>query len=157
MMLALVAAQERSGDIRGMQSAALVTAPAAQPVKPWQRTIDVRVDDHDNPLDEMDRLVRLRLAQAIDSSGHRALREGDTEKAQRLFEEARKAAPELEEMGFWQATSLAEKDSGMVDTARAILKASIVGDPAEKRWYELIDRLEECGLLSTDGLRSLLE
>ena len=157
MMQALRAAQENAGDIRGMQSAALVTAPALQPVKPWQREIDLRVDESDNPLDELDRLVRLKQAQAIDRRGHAALGEGETEKAQARFDEARTMAPELEEMGFWQAVTLADRDPKAIEAARAILKGSIAGDPAEKQWLELIDRLEQCGLLRTDRLRDKLQ
>lgn len=52
MLAALDAAQDAGGDIRGMQSAALVV------VSPTGR-LDRRVDDHPRPLDELRRLVDL--------------------------------------------------------------------------------------------------
>jgi uncharacterized Ntn-hydrolase superfamily protein len=51
LLAALEAAQRAGGDIRGMQSAALIVAGATR--------LDRRVDDHPAPLDELRRLVEL--------------------------------------------------------------------------------------------------
>jgi uncharacterized Ntn-hydrolase superfamily protein len=57
--VALDAAQAEGGDLRGCQSAALVVV-GAEPAAPGRgRRIDVRVDDHPEPLVELRRLVAL--------------------------------------------------------------------------------------------------
>ena len=43
------------GDVRGRQSAALLVVPAAG--EPWQTTVDLRVEDHDDPIGELRRLL----------------------------------------------------------------------------------------------------
>jgi uncharacterized Ntn-hydrolase superfamily protein len=157
MLEALRAAQYHSGDIRGMQSAALVTVSTDPGVRPWQRIFDLRVDESDDPLEEMGRLVRLRSAQLTDQNGHKALEEGRIDLARNRFSEARAFAPELEELGFWEAIFLAEKDESSLDEARSILKEALSDEPAREQWFELIDRLEECGILRTSGLRGRLQ
>ena len=54
LLLALEAAQEEGGDIRGKQSAALLVVSAEATGKPWvDRKVDLRVDDHATPLQEL--------------------------------------------------------------------------------------------------------
>jgi uncharacterized Ntn-hydrolase superfamily protein len=60
---ALHAAEDRGGDARGRQSAALLVVPAEG--EPWEKLVDLRVEDHDEPLHELDRLLDL-AAQACD-------------------------------------------------------------------------------------------
>src|ERR687893_343336 len=57
---ALLGAEGGGGDIRGRQSAALVVAPAEG--EPWRARVDLRVEDHDDPLAELDRLLVLQRA-----------------------------------------------------------------------------------------------
>jgi uncharacterized Ntn-hydrolase superfamily protein len=68
MMVALEAAEAEGGDIRGKQSAALVVAQGEMTGKPWSaRPLDLRVDDHTQPLPELRRL--LAVARAYRYSG----------------------------------------------------------------------------------------
>jgi len=54
MIVALEAAQEAGGDIRGKQSAALVVVKARSTGKIWEdRVIDLRVEDHSEPVQEL--------------------------------------------------------------------------------------------------------
>lgn len=63
---ALRAAESEGGDLRGQQSAALVVVDS-QPRRPWEgRVVDIRVDDHEDPLGELTRLLELE-------GGYRAL------------------------------------------------------------------------------------
>jgi uncharacterized Ntn-hydrolase superfamily protein len=109
MIAALQAAQAEGGDIRGMQSAALKVVPgyASKPV--WETLYDLRVDEHADPVVELARLVRLRHAQLLDETGYNALQQNRRDDALAAWAEARAAAPELEEMPFWQAVTLAER------------------------------------------------
>lgn len=60
LIAALVAGQEQGGDRRGQQSAALYVARERGSYGNWlDRYIDLRVDDHEAPIDEIGRLLRL--------------------------------------------------------------------------------------------------
>ena len=60
LLAALDAAQALGGDFRGMQSAGLVVRAGEQDTPVWSAAVvDVRVDDHPEPLRELRRLVEL--------------------------------------------------------------------------------------------------
>jgi uncharacterized Ntn-hydrolase superfamily protein len=155
MMAALEAAQTEGGDIRGMQSAAIRVVPGDASKPAWAVDYDLRVDEHDNPVAELARLVRLRHAQLMDDRGYTALKDGDRNKALALWNEARTKAPELEELAFWQAVTLADEHAD-IDTAVTILRPVLAHDPLRDDWIELIRRLEACGLLERQGAASEL-
>lgn len=157
MVAVLRAAQELEGDIRGMQSAALITVSTRPDTPQWARIFDLRVDESDAPLSDLERLVRMRRAQLIDDRGHELLDAGETESALERFQSARDLAPELEELAFWQAITVMEREPEYEDWARELLRASVAFESHPERWYELIERLEEVGLLSTAGLRERLQ
>ena len=63
LLAGLDAAEAAGGDFRGRQAGAILVVPAAGPGEIWgDRVVDVRVDDHDEPLTELRRLLRLELA-----------------------------------------------------------------------------------------------
>src|SRR5207248_3701279 len=60
---ALRAAEGEGGDIRGRQSAALLLVSGRPTGRLWEdRLMDLRVEDHEDPVEELARLVRLRTA-----------------------------------------------------------------------------------------------
>jgi uncharacterized Ntn-hydrolase superfamily protein len=60
LLAALDAAEEAGGDARGVQSASLLVVSGTRTDEPWEGVvIDVRVDDHAEPLPELRRLVGL--------------------------------------------------------------------------------------------------
>jgi len=62
MMAALAAGEEKGGDKRGKQSAAiLIVAPKRGPGGLNDRYIDFRVDDHADPIPELARILELKL------------------------------------------------------------------------------------------------
>ncbi|HML20104.1 MAG TPA: DUF1028 domain-containing protein [Aggregatilinea sp.] len=150
MMAALFAAQAEGGDIRGMQSAALKVVSGDRSEPAWSADYDLRVDEHERPLDELARLVRLRYALRIDSLGSRALAEEKRDEALAQWAKAREAAPELEELAFWQGMDLADKPAD-IPGAVAILGPMLASDPRREHWIDLIRRLQVCGLLERDG------
>ncbi len=153
MLAALEAAQAEDGDIRGMQSAALVVAPASITEPEWLRDYNLRVDEHEKPVEELARLVRNRRAQIVDEEGHKLLEQGQHHEATLKWAEARAIAPEQEELSFWQAMALADKP-GDVEEAAAILKPMLAKEPRRNEWIELIRRLANCGLLEREGADS---
>jgi uncharacterized Ntn-hydrolase superfamily protein len=63
LLAALDGAEHEGGDLRGRESAAMVVVSAARSDAPWrERLIDLRVDDHEDPLGELRRLLGLHLA-----------------------------------------------------------------------------------------------
>jgi uncharacterized Ntn-hydrolase superfamily protein len=59
MLAALQAGQSAGGDKRGMQSAALLIVKAGGGYGGNDRYRDVRVDDHERPIDELQRIYKL--------------------------------------------------------------------------------------------------
>jgi uncharacterized Ntn-hydrolase superfamily protein len=59
---ALDAAEAAGGDFRGRQAAGLLVVSGNPDDPPWARVVDVRVDDHADPLRELRRLFELQHA-----------------------------------------------------------------------------------------------
>lgn len=77
LMAALEAAQAEGGDIRGKQSAAILVVTGERVANPWEgRIVDLRVEDHPEPVQELRRLVHLNRAYAHMNAGDEALTEG---------------------------------------------------------------------------------
>ena len=134
LLAALRAAEREGGDIRGRQAAVLVVSGKPDE-PPWKRQVDIRVDDHRAPLDELERLVRLQLGfEALDRAEERA-KAGDADGARQAGEEALRLAPGDQQVVVWQAIGLA--GVGMVEPARAMLAEAAADNP---RWPEFIRR-----------------
>lgn len=150
MLAALHAAQGEGGDIRGMQSAALAIVSGDPQALGFRRSVyDLRVDEAEAPLDELDRLVRLRRAQRINFQASPLLTE-QRERALELWAAARALAPELEEMAFWQALRLADELDDVAAGA-AILNEMLQRVDRRAQWIDLIRRLQDCGLIERPG------
>lgn len=150
MIVALEAAQLEDGDIRGMQSAALVVVPGDMHVPEWQKDYGLRVDDHPQPVMELARLVRNRRAQLVDEEGYKLLESGEPVAALAKWAEARALAPDQEELPFWQAVTLADKPADIAG-AVSILGPMLAAEPRRAEWVELIRRLAACGLIERQG------
>ena len=58
LMAALFAAEETGGDFRGQRSAAIKVVRATRSGRPWRDSVvDLRVDDHETPVDRLGALV----------------------------------------------------------------------------------------------------
>lgn len=65
LLVGLDAAEAAGGDFRGRQAGAILVVSGEGSGEIWgDRVVDVRVDDHAEPLSELRRLLRLELAQA---------------------------------------------------------------------------------------------
>jgi uncharacterized Ntn-hydrolase superfamily protein len=108
LIVSLEAAQSAGGDLRGRRSAAVVVVNAESSGDP---AVDVlfhlRVEDHDQPLQELKRLITLKKAFHHNSRGDHHLRNGDVDAALREFSMAVSMAPAHEELVFWQAVAMA--------------------------------------------------
>jgi uncharacterized Ntn-hydrolase superfamily protein len=153
ILLSLEAAQAAGGDIRGMQSAALLVVPG-RIMLPWDKTIvDLRVDDAPQPLEELRRLYNMQLAYDHMNSGDLAYEKmnnlnlapekQDITEAMNEYNAAMQLFPDNLEMQFWTAVTLC--NNKQMAKALPMLKKVFVRD---KRWKELFKRLEPVGMLN---------
>ncbi len=146
LLAALEAAQQEGGDIRGKQSAALIIVRAESTGKPWEdRLVDLRIDDHADPLAEMRRLLNLHRAYEDMNAGDEAMAEDKIDEAVAFYSRAAKRAPDVVEMPFWQAVTLFL--AGREDDALPIFRDVFA---REERWLRLVPRLPASGLLPDD-------
>jgi uncharacterized Ntn-hydrolase superfamily protein len=135
LLAALQAAEAAGGDARGRQSAALVVVPAAG--EPWERVVELRVEDHDEPLDELERVLTLHDAYTLATRGDDLIGEGRHAEAAEAYRAAGALAPDNHELLFW--AGLAEFDHGDRATALAQVRRAIAIQPG---WRALLARLE---------------
>jgi len=146
LLAALEAGQEAGGDIRGRQSAAILVVEGASSGRPWEDcAVELRVEDHEEPITELGRLLTLHRAYEHMNRGDELLGSGDVEEALEAYRTAAEMAPQVEEMPFWHAVTLA--DLGRVDEALPIFGEVFAKNPD---WYTLVERLPACGLLRDD-------
>jgi uncharacterized Ntn-hydrolase superfamily protein len=135
LLAALLAAEGEGGDVRGRQSAALLVVPATG--EPWRTRFDVRVEDHADPLAELQRLVRLARAYEMAGEADELAAEGEHARATELYSAAAELAPEADELTFWAGLGVAAQDVTrgveLVQQAAAV-KAS---------WLTLLERLPD--------------
>ncbi|MGB8194283.1 MAG: DUF1028 domain-containing protein [Chitinophagaceae bacterium] len=144
VLLSLEAAQKAGGDIRGKQSAALLVVPARSEGKPWdERTVDLRVDDAAQPLQELRRLLTVHTAYQHMNNGDLAIEKNDMDMAMREYSAAMKLMPANLEMQYWTAVTLA--NNKQLEKAIPIFKKVFAGD---KNWKELTRRLPPVNLLT---------
>ena len=146
LLAALDAAQAEGGDIRGRQSAALIVVHGKSSGESWKdRIVDLRVDDHPEPLAELRRLLNLHRAYDEMNQGDDAVAANDVPAAVRHYTRASELAPDIAELPFWQAVSLFV--AGQEEKALAIFKDVFA---REDRWIRLVPRLPASGLLPDD-------
>lgn len=140
----LQAAEAAGGDIRGKQSAALIVVGAEEVEHPWEeKKIDLRVDDHAEPLVELERLLKVARAYEFMNRGDLAMEAANVEKALEEYGSAMELFPENLEMKYWTAVALA--NSGRMDEAKSLFEAIFKADP---NWKEMTRRLPASGLLN---------
>lgn len=154
VLLALDAAQKAGGDIRGMQSAALLVVPGVPNNQPWNdKLVDLRVDDNPQPLKELRRLYNIHVAYEHMNNGDLAVEKNNMELAMKEYNAAMKMFPENLEMQYWTAVALA--NTKQVDRSLPLFKKLFAKD---KNWKELTKRLPPVGLLTVSDadLRKIL-
>jgi uncharacterized Ntn-hydrolase superfamily protein len=146
MLQALEAAQTAGGDIRGMQSAAILVVKGTPSGKPWNDKIfDLRVEDSPQPLAELRRLVNFQRANNLANDGDRYLEKKDYAAGLKAYAEAEALLPDFAEMAFWHGVALA--NTGKVDDSLPIFAKAYRLYP---KFRELPPRLAKVGLLPDD-------
>lgn len=151
----LIAAQDAGGDIRGRQSAVLIVVNSELVQNPWlDKKIDLRVDDHKEPLVELQRLLLVHKAYEYMNRGDLAVELGNMEKALKEYGSAEQLFPENLEMKYWKAVALA--NNNRLQEALLIFKDIF---SADENWRELTKRLPKSGLLdlSESDFKKIIE
>jgi len=159
LFAALRAAEREGGDVRGRQSAALVVAPGTgrpgsgsgvggptpaggERPQPWDRLVDLRIDDHRSPLDELGRLLDLNDAyEAMDEAEQAVLRRDEAGAGSASVRSVALAHGD-DQVVLWSAVSLVA--AGRIDDARAALAVALAAEP---RSVEHLRRFHEAGHL----------
>ncbi|SNR88847.1 Uncharacterized conserved protein, Ntn-hydrolase superfamily [Haloechinothrix alba] len=129
MLAGMTAAERQGGDVRGSQSAVMKVVSGTVSERPWQEVLlDVRVDDHHDPITELARL--LPLHRAFDQLGtvmfaprlmmgtYTGVSRDELESALDSLSRAREVLGDNLEAAFWQAVLLAR--AGRTEEAKAL-------------------------------------
>jgi tetratricopeptide (TPR) repeat protein len=147
LMTALEAAQAEGGDLRGQQSACLLVVAGERTDRPWEGVrVNLRVDDHPQPLAELRRLLTVHNAYDWMNRGDALLAAGNIEAAMQAYRSAAALLPENEEILFWQAVTLT--DLGRLEEALPIFEVVFRRNPL---WKVMVKRLPPAGLMQADA------
>jgi uncharacterized Ntn-hydrolase superfamily protein len=146
LMAALEAAEAEGGDIRGKQSAAIRVVTGEPTGRIWEdRIVDLRVDDHAEPIKELRRLLTMQIAYDWVDVGDELFAEGDIEGAALAYGRAMELAPDNIEIKFWYAVTLVSVER--IDEALPVFRECFEAEPI---WRELVPRMPHSGLLPDD-------
>jgi uncharacterized Ntn-hydrolase superfamily protein len=144
LLAALDAAEEAGGDFRGREAAALVVVSGDADEPPWQRVVDLRVDNHPAPLAELRRLHTITVAydrrDAFD----------EHTSAEEEIEVARAAGLPEDQVALSAAIVHLKRDD--LDAAAAALRPFAARDP---RWREAYERYVRLGYMPAELLDRL--
>jgi uncharacterized Ntn-hydrolase superfamily protein len=139
LLRAMEAADAEGGDVRGRQSAAIMIVDSVVHAAAWRgRLMDMRIEDHPDPVPELRRIVTLQLAyELLDDEGEAA--KGGRSSKER-YAEARRLAPGAYELVFWRGLELAT--GGDVAAARRELAIAFAAD---SHWRTTLEHLAAAG------------
>jgi uncharacterized Ntn-hydrolase superfamily protein len=146
MLAALDAAEVEGGDLRGRQSAAMLVVSGEPTGDPWaDRIVDLEVADHEDPLGELRRLLRISRAYRHAQKGDEYLEQDEMNMALQEYSAAEKFYPENPELPFWTAVTLAE--TGELQKALPIFKDVF---NRNENLRELVPRIVRAGFLTDE-------
>lgn len=124
---ALLAGQNAGGDLRGMQSGRILVVNSEKMEKEWEGVlVDVNVDDHPHPLQELERLLEVSSIYS------------DFQKNGYQFELGMSQAMEYPEIAFWTGINLANK--GDLERGRQLTSIAL---KSHSGWKELLIRCSD--------------
>jgi len=107
--------------------------------------MDLRVEDSEEPLKELRRLIRLRRAYTLEDEGDNLIAAKKPDEALKAYEAAAKMAPEVTELQFWAAVSM--YTNGREDEALKMFRQVF---SREKQWVDVVPRIAKAGLFPDD-------
>jgi uncharacterized Ntn-hydrolase superfamily protein len=146
MLISLEAAQEMGGDIRGRQSAAILIVEGTSTGRPWDdRVLELRIEDHPEPIKDLRRLVKLWRAYERMNAGDLAVEKNDIDAAVEHYAAAEAMVPGMDEFIFWHAATLAQQ--GHLEDSLPLFARAFRLRPG---WLLLVPRLPASDLLPDD-------
>ena len=100
--------------------------------------MDMRIEDHPDPVPELRRIVTLQLAYDLLNDEGEAAKSGRS--AEERYAEARHLAPDAYELVFWSAVELAA--AGNVEAAKREMAIAV---EADESWRRTLEHLAEAG------------
>lgn len=148
---ALKAAEAKGGDLRGKQSAVIKVVKVKSSGPPFKNiVIELRVEDSEDPLKELERLYKIHKAYSFMDKGDEAFSKNDIKSALEFYSKATEFYKN-DEILFWQGISIylaGEKEKG-----KNILKPLL----KDEKWLELIKRLIPQGMIKENDLKFILK
>jgi len=146
MMAAMEAAEKEGGDLRGKQSASILIVKGNPTPEPWNDIkMELRIEDHPEPIQELKRLINVHRAYEHANRGDHYLELGEMDNALREYEKSAEYYPENPELPFWTAVTLTT--AGETDKAMIIFQDVFQQNPNLKK---LIPRLIPSGFFPND-------
>lgn len=136
LLAALDAGEAAGGDARGRQSAAILVVPGSG--EAWESAVNLRVEDHPEPLRELRRLVAVHSAYLVAAQGDRLMGEGQPDAAAERYQHASELAAGNHELLFW--SGLGALHSGHIEQGAAQLREAIA---LHGEWAQLLEVLGE--------------
>lgn len=141
LVSSLRAAEEAGGDARGGRSAALLVASGDIQCPEWDRVADLRVDDSQDPVSELERLLGLHDMYTTMGAGIDAIFTGHLDEALSALRSAGRHPQSNAQTWFWEAVS--RTAAGDIEGGKALLERAAEDDP---RWLRVWDKLPSIGL-----------
>jgi len=136
LLAALDAAEEAGGDFRGREAAALLVVSGDRDEESWERVVDLRVENDDEPLQELRRLHRIAATYRRRSSFDQAT------SLEEEVDRAREAGLPEDQVAVTAAlVAGAHRD---LNEAVARLRPIVDADP---RWFESFERYVRLGYM----------
>jgi uncharacterized Ntn-hydrolase superfamily protein len=162
ILAAMTAAEAAGGDIRGSQGASLIVVDGEPTDQPWlHKPIDLRVEDHPDPIGELRRLLRQRrafdavsgamFAPGLMVGPFREPHPGDLDRALDALAEAAEVLAGNPQAQFWSA--VLRMRSGDIAAARSDIAAACALNP---RMRAFLGRLPAAGFISDADVIELL-
>lgn len=152
LLAALEAAEAAGGDLRGRRSAAIEVVCASPSGRPWHdHLLDLRVDDHAEPVEELRRLVEHTERYHATVAAFEHALDGDGEAALAALPEEQSDARTDPDLTWWRA--VAELVGGREEEAGRLAAAVQEHDPA---FAAAARRFGPAGLLDQDLVDRLL-
>jgi tetratricopeptide (TPR) repeat protein len=104
--------------------------------EPWRRVVELRIEDHPQPLEELARVLTLHEAYELATEAENLGAEGRHEEAGVAGRRALELAPDNPELTFWAGLALANQ--GQLDLGVALVRRAIEIHPG---WRDLLGRL----------------
>src|SRR6185503_18940504 len=102
----------------------------------WQTRVDLRVEDHEDPIGELARLLALQRAYELAGRADELMAADEPVEAGALYRRAAELAPESDELLFWAGLALAH--SGDLDAGVDAVRRAIA---VHEGWGTLLERL----------------